>query len=538
MGGERNGQGLAGGAEPGPGEAPGVEPGALSVGGVFHGRYRIERAIRAGGMGAVYEVLDERTDKHRALKLMLPSVVANADLRARFTLEAKVAAQIESEHIVEVLDTGVDPTTGAPFIVMELLRGEDLAHRLEARGRLAPHEVVVLLGQVALALDKTHAAGIVHRDLKPENLFITTRDDGSPRLKILDFGIAKIVAQSGQAAKQTTTIGTPLYMSPEQIHGDGSIGPRADLWALAHIAYALLAGEPYWSDEARAVSAVVAFLMRILQGAPEAPTVRAARRGVFLPPAFDSWFARGTAIAPQHRFESASMLVGTLSQVLGVGAPRQSMPEAAPPSAVRTPSGPSPTPTAAWPQPGRQPDTGGGGTKVSGPQATPGDASGGASDGRAYVAMAIGTAPGASTTHPVSSDPIPGVPTRSTKPAVFGAAAVLVIAAAGLMAFRWTRGTSSAAAPDANAPGLALSVPWASPLELASSSAPPAVPPAVPPAEPMVEPAASASTEPASSAALAAKPSRSLPSPATGAAKPAPAPTAPKTTARGSHTLD
>src|SRR5205823_5924260 len=128
------------------------------------------------------------------------------------------------------------------------LRGRDLAAEIEARSKLPPKEAVVLLSQAALALDKTHDAGIVHRDLKPENLFLTKRDDGTPRLKVLDFGIAKVVAQSAQTAKQTKSIGTPLYMSPEQIHGDAKIDARSDLYALAHIAYALLVGEPYWEE--------------------------------------------------------------------------------------------------------------------------------------------------------------------------------------------------------------------------------------------------------------------------------------------------
>src|SRR6185503_6920383 len=115
------------------------------------------------------------------------------DMRARFRLEASVASQIESEHIVQVFDAGVDDETGLPFLVMELLRGESLGAALERRGRFAGDEVVTLLNQASLALDRTHAAGIIHRDLKPENLFVTARDDGTPRLKVLDFGIAKVV---------------------------------------------------------------------------------------------------------------------------------------------------------------------------------------------------------------------------------------------------------------------------------------------------------------------------------------------------------
>ncbi len=222
---------------------PGAEMSVLRIGARFHTHYEVLSCIKAGGMGAVYEVLDHRTRRRRALKLMLQSIVSDPELRARFSREATVTSDIHSEHIVETFDAGVDPATGAPFLVMELLMGDDLGAVLEKRGSLPPSEVVTLLHQAALALARTHAAGVVHRDLKPENLFVTFRDDGSPRLKVLDFGIAKVVAQSS-AAKGTRSLGTPLYMAPEQIKGDAGIGPRADLYALGHIAYTLLAGRP------------------------------------------------------------------------------------------------------------------------------------------------------------------------------------------------------------------------------------------------------------------------------------------------------
>src|SRR5262249_5173432 len=147
------------------------------------------------------EVIHKETRRRRALKVMLPSIVSDPELRARFKLEATITADIDSEHIVETFDAGVDAETGAPFLVMELLKGDDLSVILEDRKRLPSEEVIVLLHQAGLALDKTHAAGIVHRDLKPENMFVTARDDGSPRLKILDFGIAKVVAQNATNAK-------------------------------------------------------------------------------------------------------------------------------------------------------------------------------------------------------------------------------------------------------------------------------------------------------------------------------------------------
>ncbi len=269
------------------------QPGALSAGQIFHGRYEIVRCLKAGGMGAVYECIHLKTRKHRALKVMLPQILADASMRDRSELEARVTADIESEHIVETFDAGIDDATGAPFLVMELLRGEDLRSILKKRGALPVSETVELLSQAARALDKTHAAGIVHRDLKPDNLFVTIRDDGTPRLKVLDFGIAKVVADGGHSIQQTAMIGTPLYMSPEQILGEGTIGPRADVYAMGHIAFTLLTGKPYWADEQKASPALYVFLGNVASGAVEPPTVRAARRGVALPHMFDAWFEAG-----------------------------------------------------------------------------------------------------------------------------------------------------------------------------------------------------------------------------------------------------
>jgi serine/threonine protein kinase len=174
-------------------------------------------------MGAVYEVVDRNTRRRRALKVMLPLLVEDAELRERFRLEAAITAEIESPHLVETLDADVDAETNTPFVVLELLKGEDLGATLARRGKLPPGEALELLHQAALGLDRTHAVGVVHRDLKPSNLFVTTSDDGSVRLRVLDFGIAKIV-QSGPPLT-TRALGTPLFMPPEQTRRRGP--PRA-----------------------------------------------------------------------------------------------------------------------------------------------------------------------------------------------------------------------------------------------------------------------------------------------------------------------
>ena len=291
----------------------------LKPGTVFAQHYEVVRVLSAGGMGVVYEVLHRDTKRRRALKIMLPHVVTDPDMRKRFALEAVVTADIESEHLVEVFDAGIDGDSDCPYLVMELLRGEDLGAKLRRNERLSPPELVALLDQAARALEKTHAAGIVHRDLKPENLFLTRRDDGSPRLKILDFGIAKVLrSTSGDPKSTTKTFGTPYYMAREQITGEAQlIGPASDTYALAHIAYALLVGVPYFDDEASASAGnMLSLLLAVGKGPQEPAAKRAAKRGVDLPPEFDAWFDRATRADPRKRYGSARDLVAALGQVL------------------------------------------------------------------------------------------------------------------------------------------------------------------------------------------------------------------------------
>lgn len=293
----------------------------LQFGVLFHARYRLVRRIKGGSMGAVFEVVDENTNSRRALKVMLPSLVQDSKHRERFAQEATITGGIESDHIVRVLDAGIDAQSGMPFIIMDLLRGEELGTMLKRRGPLPPSEAVTYLFHVALALDKTHAGGIVHRDLKPENIFVAERDDGSPCVKILDFGIAKIVSLAAVAEGSTALIGTPVYMSPEQIRGESTIGARTDGYALAQIAYTLLVGEPYWRREQKRADSVLSLVMRILDGSSEPPSARALERGIQLPPAFDAWFGRAAAPLPEDRFARATTAIYALAESLGVAVP-------------------------------------------------------------------------------------------------------------------------------------------------------------------------------------------------------------------------
>jgi serine/threonine-protein kinase len=289
---------------------------ALHEGMIFSGRYRIVRCLATGGMGAVYEAIHVETERRRALKVMLPHLFESDDLRERFKREARISGQVESEYIVDVSDAGVDAATGMPFLVMELLRGEDLSQRLKRVGRLPPGEVLTYLQQAALGLDRTHAAAIVHRDLKPQNLFLTQREDGSPLLKILDFGIAKVVAQ-GTTAGATQSLGTPLYMAPEQFRTATNLTPAVDIYALGMVAYTLMVGKAYWSREAQDAGNLIALAMAAVQGPIEPATQRAAALGVTLPPSFDAWFTLVTAAHPAARFPTAGEAVRALAAALG-----------------------------------------------------------------------------------------------------------------------------------------------------------------------------------------------------------------------------
>ncbi len=301
----------------------------LTIGTIFAERYRVERCLAQGGMGEVYEVVHLETERRRALKVMHAHVLMGDDssgLRERFRREARVAAHVESEFIVDVFDAGIDEATGQPFLVMELLRGEELGLRLKRLGRIPPVEAAIYLHQTALALDKTHKASIVHRDIKPGNIFVTEREDGQPWIKVLDFGIAKIVAES-TAASSTQALGTPLYMAPEQFDPHARITAAADIYALGMVAYTLLTGRPYWAPEARA-GGVFALASIAIQGPQEPASIRAAARGVTLPPGFDAWFARVTARDPSHRHESATEAVRAFAVALGI-APLASSPASA-----------------------------------------------------------------------------------------------------------------------------------------------------------------------------------------------------------------
>jgi serine/threonine-protein kinase len=291
-------------------------PEIVPAGTVIAGRYRVERQLGQGGMGSVYLVQHVHTDQQLALKLLHAAVVSDEVALTRFRREARATAKVDSDHVVKVTDADVAPELGGvPFLVMEWLRGQSLEEIVSRAGTLPPDEVVLYLRQAARALDKAHAVGIVHRDLKPDNLFLTRREDDTPLLKILDFGIAKLTQSSEdpQRLKATGTgqvFGTPLYMSPEQIKAElDKICPQTDVWALGVIAHRLLLGAEPWS--ATTITALVA------QIAYE-PLPVPSKKGSTLGPEFDAWFAKCCGREPGDRFASASQAVSALARALDV----------------------------------------------------------------------------------------------------------------------------------------------------------------------------------------------------------------------------
>jgi serine/threonine-protein kinase len=224
-----------------------TDPSQLPEGTLVAGKLRVVRLLGQGGMGAVYEVEHEFTKHRRALKLLHADMLHHPNVVARFLREASAAGRIGNKHIIESFDAGT-LESGEPYLVMELLDGETLEAKLERQGTLSLEEIADLLGQACDGVQAAHDAGIVHRDLKPENLFTIQRRDG-PLLKILDFGISKFdpaVTGADAVTREGSTLGTPYYMSPEQVNGDKELDARADVYALGVILYECASGRrPY-----------------------------------------------------------------------------------------------------------------------------------------------------------------------------------------------------------------------------------------------------------------------------------------------------
>ena len=220
------------------------------VGVAIGGKYEIRRVIGAGGMGVVCEATHVEIGKRVAIKLIDKTMKESELIVARFKREARAAGRIDSEHIVDVFDVGADARVGL-YMVMEYLTGEDLQSRLERETKIDVKLGVMIMHQTARALAKAHAAGVIHRDLKPANVFLTERDNGQLLVKLLDFGVSKLIGEAAGSARITgigTPIGTPLYMAPEQAEGKEDVDGRADVWSLGAMMYESLSGELPFPD--------------------------------------------------------------------------------------------------------------------------------------------------------------------------------------------------------------------------------------------------------------------------------------------------
>lgn len=320
---------------------------------VIGGKYEVLRQLGEGGMGAVYEARHMGTGRRVAVKVIGAQALAvGGEALTRFEREARASGAIDSEHVVQVLDSGVDEVTGNPYMVMELLAGEDVQQLLRRIGPLSPEAALRVVAQACIGLQKAHAAGIVHRDLKSANLFLQRRDNGAVIVKLLDFGIAKVRAdQFANAGDHGLTrtgamIGSPLYMSPEQAKGSKDIDHRSDIWSLGVVLYealtgaapnaelttigeliiAICAGTPRPIQEvAPWVSAdVAAIVHRALSSEPAARYATAAEMQAACTALLPNGFALDEAalapVSPQQRRTTAprlAMTTATSGQVVG-----------------------------------------------------------------------------------------------------------------------------------------------------------------------------------------------------------------------------
>ncbi|APR80271.1 Serine/threonine protein kinase [Minicystis rosea] len=288
------------------------------IGTTIGGKYAVVRQLGEGGMGAVYEARHTGTGRRVAIKVITGSL--EPELLARFEIEAKAAGAIESEHIAQVLDVGRDEALGVPFMVMEFLVGEDLSHLFARLGPI-PSDLALRIGvQACLGLEKAHAQGIVHRDVKPANLFLTERDAGELRVKVLDFGIAKVTAGELEAPTQKGSpltrmgafIGSPFYMSPEQTRGNRALDHRTDIWSLGIVLYQALAGRTPFEDAA----SIGDFVASVCTTPP--PPIRTF--APWVEPAIALAVERALVIDPAGRYQSAAEMRAAFEAYLPLGA--------------------------------------------------------------------------------------------------------------------------------------------------------------------------------------------------------------------------
>lgn len=300
------------------------------AGDVIGARWRLDGYLDGGGMGQVWRATDLRLEEQVAVKLLNPSVAQRAVGRERFLREARASAQLRGPHVVAVFDFAIDADFGVPYMAMELLRGQSLNQRLRS-GPLGYLQTASLLRDVGAALSRAHALGIVHRDLKPSNLFLVSGEGGVIH-KVLDFGIAKVVEafRSQGLTEPGLFLGTPNYVSPEQCQDASEADARADVWALAAIAYECMVGQPAFSG-----SNAHAVMMKVCLEPAPVPS-----RFAEVPAGFDAWFAAAMQKDREERTPTAQALVDGF---LALGAQGGAKVKAPRPS-----SEPRPAYTRAW----------------------------------------------------------------------------------------------------------------------------------------------------------------------------------------------
>ena len=224
------------------------EQNVVREGDLLAGKYRVERVLGTGGMGIVVAARHLRLDERVAIKFLRPEALSNKEAVARFEREARAAAKIKSEHVARVTDVGT-LENGCPYMVMEYLEGEDLADRMQKRGPLTSEQAVEFILQTCEAMAEAHTLGIVHRDLKPANLFCIQQPDGVRSIKVIDFGISKFAGSGVDITHANAVMGSPLYMSPEQMVSAHKVDARTDIWAMGVTLYELIAGRGAFRGE-------------------------------------------------------------------------------------------------------------------------------------------------------------------------------------------------------------------------------------------------------------------------------------------------
>jgi serine/threonine-protein kinase len=326
-------------------------PLSVQPGQVLDGKFRVDRVLGEGGMGVVVAATHVALGQRVAIKFMLPRALASADNVARFEREAKAVVRLRSEHVARVHDVG-RLQTGAPYIVMEFLEGYDLDQLLESSGALSIENAVDYVLQACEAIAEAHSLGIVHRDLKPTNLFLTTRVTGKPLIKVLDFGISKSNAGDDLSLTSTSQImGSPNYMSPEQLRSARNVDSRTDIWALGAILYELLTRQvPFVADSVTQLTAMVVTEAPrpILELRPEIPAALASAVMKCLEKKreerFQSVSEFAKAIAPFASVEGA-MKAGDIASASGEHASIKLFPDG-PSSSPR--SSPAASTASAW----------------------------------------------------------------------------------------------------------------------------------------------------------------------------------------------